>query len=187
MSRNRRIIIFSLIMLAMLATAAAADITYIMQRGGSRIRIDENGLIRVEPKSGGSTVVNGTVNFTSATVTGLPASAIPNLDASKITTGVFNASFIPSNRCQDTGANDSYACSISPAITSYVTGQVIWFKANTANTGAATLNLNSLGAKTIKKQRDVDLATNDIKAGQWVEVEYDGVNFQMLSQVSNGE
>jgi hypothetical protein len=89
------------------------------------------------------------------------------------------------NTCQDAGANDTYACSLSPAIASYSTGQVIWFKANTANTGAATINLNSLGAKAIKKNKDSDLADNDIKAGQWVSAQYDGTNFQLLSPVSN--
>lgn len=89
------------------------------------------------------------------------------------------------NTCQDAGANDSYACALAPAITSYSTGQVVWFKANTANTGAATINLNSLGAKTIKKNKDADLADGDIKAGQWVAAQYDGTNFQMLSPVSN--
>jgi hypothetical protein len=88
-------------------------------------------------------------------------------------------------RCSDAGSTDAYACSLSPAITSYTTGGTVWFKAATANTGAATLNLNSLGAKTIKKQKDQDLADNDIKAGQWVSLSYDGTNFQMLSPVSN--
>lgn len=84
-------------------------------------------------------------------------------------------------RCLDAGANDTYACSLSPAIVAYTTGQVVWFKANTANTGAATLNLNAIGAKTIKKNKDADLADNDIKAGQWVAVAYDGTNFQLVS------
>jgi hypothetical protein len=86
--------------------------------------------------------------------------------------------------CADAGATDSYACSLSPSIGSY-TNVFAWFKANTANTGAASLNLNSIGAATIKKQKDQDLADNDIKAGQWVLVQYDGANWQMLSPVSN--
>jgi hypothetical protein len=81
----------------------------------------------------------------------------------------------------DGGASDSYAITLSPAPGSYTTGMVLQFKANTANTGAATLNVNSLGAKTIKKQKDQDLGNNDIKAGSIVEVVYDGTNFQMLN------
>lgn len=89
------------------------------------------------------------------------------------------------NICSDAGANDTYACNLSPTLGAYVTGQVVWFKANTANTGAATLALNGLSAITIKKQKDQTLADNDIKAGQWVAVQYDGTNFQMISPVSN--
>jgi hypothetical protein len=96
-------------------------------------------------------------------------------------TGKFNA-------CIDAGSNDTYACSLTPALGSYVTGQVVWFKAATANTGAATVNFNALGAKTIKKVAGgvtTDLATNDIRAGQWVSLVYDGTNMQMLSLLGN--
>ena len=85
----------------------------------------------------------------------------------------------------DGGANDSYSITLSPAPAAYTTGMVIHFKANTANTGAATLNVNSLGAKTIKKSYNSDLEDNDIKANQLVSVIYDGTNFQLLSPVSN--
>jgi len=86
----------------------------------------------------------------------------------------------------DAGATDAYAITPSPAITAYAAGQVFVFKANTANTGAATLNVNGLGAKTIKKNGSSDLATGNIAAGQIVEVVYDGTNMQMLSPVSGG-
>lgn len=82
----------------------------------------------------------------------------------------------------DGGSSDDYAISLDPAPTDYdnLIGVPIVFKANTANTGAATLNLNGLGAKTIKKNYNEDLASNDIKAGQMVIVSYDGTNFQQL-------
>lgn len=82
----------------------------------------------------------------------------------------------------DAGSTDAYAITMSPALTSYVIGQVITFKANTRNTGAATLNVNALGAVTIKKDVDQDLDTGDIKANSMVEVVYDGTNFQMISR-----
>lgn len=84
----------------------------------------------------------------------------------------------------DAGASDTYAISLPVAPASYVTGAHFRFKANTANTGPATLNVNSLGAKTIKKNYDVDLADGDIKASQIVSVVYDGTNFQLLSPVA---
>lgn len=81
----------------------------------------------------------------------------------------------------DAGSTDTYAVTLAPAPTAYFTGMVVKFKANTLNTGAATLNVNSLGAKDIKKNYNSDLATGDILASQLVSVIYDGTNFQMLS------
>ena len=92
------------------------------------------------------------------------------------------------NYCEDTGSSGSYACSLSPAISLYVSGAQYCFKANTANSGAATLNLNGLGAKAIKKPAGgitTDLAPNDIQPGQRVCAIYDGLNMQMLSQLGN--
>lgn len=90
--------------------------------------------------------------------------------------------------CEDAGATDAYACSLAPAPTAYVVGMHARIRANTANTGAATVNLNSLGAKAIKKVAGgitTDLADNDIRAGQWVDLIYDGTNMQMQSTLGN--
>ena len=84
----------------------------------------------------------------------------------------------------DSVGSDSYAITVSPVPSAYVTGQVFRFKAGTANTGAATLNVNSLGAVTIKKNYNSDLATGDILQNQIIEVVYDGTNFQMLSPIA---
>lgn len=80
--------------------------------------------------------------------------------------------------------NDSYAITLNPPITSYLVGQTFRFMADIANTWTATLNINGLGAKTIKKQHDVDLTSWDIEAWQIVVVAYDGTYFQMDSQVA---
>jgi len=79
----------------------------------------------------------------------------------------------------DAGGTDDYAITLVPAVTAYAAGQSFTFDANTANTGAATLNVNTLGAKTIKKSHDQDLETGDIEAGSIVTVIYDGTNFQL--------
>lgn len=90
--------------------------------------------------------------------------------------------------CTDAGASDTYACSPTPAVTSYTTGLRVRLFANTANTGAATVNLSTLGAKTIVKLGGgitTALDDNDIRAGQYVDLIYDGTNMQMLSQLGN--
>lgn len=71
------------------------------------------------------------------------------------------------------GGTDAYAITLSPVIAAYTDGDVFVFEADVANTGAATLNVNAVGAKTIKKYGNVDLATGDIKAGSIVMVVYD--------------
>lgn len=93
-------------------------------------------------------------------------------------TGIQNASY---TYAADAQASDAYAILLDPAPSAYAAGQEFSFKANTANTGAASLNVNSLGAKTLKKFTDQDLATGDIEAGSIVKVVYDGTNFQVIS------
>ncbi len=85
----------------------------------------------------------------------------------------------------DAGANDTYAITLSPVPTSYTNGMIVYFKANTANTGAATLNVNSLGAKTIVKGVNTTLADGDITAGMFVTVIYDGTNFVLQNPIAN--
>lgn len=88
----------------------------------------------------------------------------------------------------DAGANDTYVATLSPAPAAYVTGEHYRFKANSPNTAACTINFNGLGAKTIKKAAGgitSDLADNDIRAGQWVDLVYDGTNMQMQSLLGN--
>lgn len=88
----------------------------------------------------------------------------------------------------DGGSTDAYAMTLSPAPSAYQTGALYRFKANTANTGPATLNVNGLGAKTIKKAEGgitTDLSDNDIHVGQIVDCVYDGTNMQMQSNIGN--
>ena len=82
---------------------------------------------------------------------------------------------------EDGGASDSYAIALEIAPTAYTNGMVINFKANTANTGACSLNVNGLGAVAIKDVAGNDLATGAILAGQSVSAIYNGTHFVMLS------
>lgn len=83
---------------------------------------------------------------------------------------------------EDTGSTDAYAITIQN-YAAYAKGDIFTFKANTANTTAATLNVNGLGAKTIKKNGSTtDLATGDISAEEILLVCYDGTNFQWLNK-----
>lgn len=80
--------------------------------------------------------------------------------------------------------NDTYAITLAPAATAYTTGMLLTFKADVANTGAATINVNSLGAKNLKKfdsTGKVDVETGDILANQFCRLVYDGTDMILLN------
>ena len=131
--------------------------------------------------------------FPNLTVTGLTASKVVVTDSNKaLASSSVNSADLPYAILQngtalygvDSVGTDSYAVTLAPVPAGYVNGMVVNFNAGTANTGAATLNVNGLGAKTIKKLHDQDLTTGDIESGQIVTVVYDGTNFQMQSQLA---
>lgn len=64
-------------------------------------------------------------------------------------------------------------------ITAYATGQVYTFIATGANTGAVTLNINSIGAKAVTKNGTTALVTGDLVSGTAYQVIYDGTQFQL--------
>jgi len=87
-------------------------------------------------------------------------------------------------RKSSTGSANAYAFAAAQTIAAYYDGLIIGFDANFANTGAATLNVDGLGAKTIMKHTDENLVADDIEVGQKVLAVYDGTNFQLLSPVA---
>lgn len=84
-----------------------------------------------------------------------------------------------------TGASgtDTITASISaPILSAYAAGQVFRFVSAGANTTTAvTLNINSLGAKSVTKDGATALSAGDIPASAVVTVVYDGVQFQLQS------
>ncbi len=87
----------------------------------------------------------------------------------------------PRNYGVDAGSTDAYAITLAPALTAYAAGLQITFKANTANTGAASIDVNGLGAKTIVKAVSTTLADNDILASMLCSIVYDGTNFVLMN------
>jgi len=82
----------------------------------------------------------------------------------------------------DTGSANACAIALVPVLSAYIVGMPVWFKSANTNTGAATLNINSLGAVQIKKNGNKDLVAGDLLAGMIVGVVYDGTNFQLLTR-----
>jgi hypothetical protein len=82
-----------------------------------------------------------------------------------------------------TGTADALTLTYSPAPTSYVSGMTFSFYAGAAsNTGAATLNINGLGAVAItRRDGTTALSAADITANTLCTVTYDGTAFRLHS------
>lgn len=83
------------------------------------------------------------------------------------------------------GTSDAITGTLSPAITAYAAGLRITSTVAANTIAAPTLNLNSLGAKTIKK-RDINGSLVSLDAGDYnasgpADFEYDGTYFVLLN------
>jgi hypothetical protein len=122
------------------------------------------------------------------TTTGSPAS--PNLAAFSGATSITNATAhnvsSPLNCPAASASGTAYTCTTTPTFVP-ADGDVILFQADVANTGAATLVVNSQsGTPAIKKQGGgTALVANDLLVGQDTLLEFDGTNWQMQGQTGN--
>ncbi|MGD0045708.1 MAG: hypothetical protein ABSE42_01715 [Bryobacteraceae bacterium] len=80
------------------------------------------------------------------------------------------------------GSATTYACSMTPTATEYAVGMVLhWIPDVNGAGGATTLNVDTLGATSIKQADGVsDPSATDIVAGSMREVWYDGLDFRFL-------
>ena len=74
------------------------------------------------------------------------------------------------------GSANTYTLTLSPAPT-YVDGLAVSVKINVTNTGASTININSLGAKTIKAPDGADVVAGDLLLNSIYSLRYNGTNF----------
>jgi hypothetical protein len=86
------------------------------------------------------------------------------------------------------GTADVLTVNLDPAATAYSTGGAFKFKAAANNTGAVTISLNGLTAKTCKKKQAgslVDLEADDLINGGLYEAVYDGTYLQIAALDAN--
>ena len=76
------------------------------------------------------------------------------------------------------GAANTVTLTLAPAPTAYAAGMSVRVKIANNNTGASTININGLGAKTILWSQRA-LIGGELLAGYVVELVYDGANFQI--------
>ena len=86
------------------------------------------------------------------------------------------------------GSADAYTVSANRTLAALYDGLTIAFEVTAANTTTATLNVDSLGAKEIKKWNDQGLAAGDLEAGQKIVVTYDASTstWQLLTPTAGG-
>ncbi len=82
-----------------------------------------------------------------------------------------------------TGVADAYDLTTDQGQIAYTDGMKIACKFHATNTGASTVNVDGLGAKSIKRIDGTDPAAADLTTGDWVEMRYDGTNFVIMSAV----
>ncbi|WP_298165139.1 hypothetical protein [Novosphingobium sp.] len=87
------------------------------------------------------------------------------------------------NYAADSGSANTITIALTPAPTAYSAGLVVEVKMNATNTGATTINVNGLGAKTVQFN-GAALTAGQLVAGQIYSMVYDGTNFQVASPPS---
>ena len=76
---------------------------------------------------------------------------------------------------------DTITASGSPTVAAYATGASYYFSPAATNTGAVTINIDALGAKSITKNGTTALAAGDLTSGKVAFVVYDGTQFQLVN------
>ena len=88
--------------------------------------------------------------------------------------------------CRSTTGNDTYTCTLTPTLTAYTRGGCLTLDADTANTGTATVNVDTIGAKSILSRSGGALSDSDIPANRPVRMCYDGTQFIVQGATSGG-
>lgn len=76
------------------------------------------------------------------------------------------------------GSGTTYTCTIA-AVESYASGLMLVFKPDTASTGAATVNVSSLGAKSITRKSGNAVASGELASGRVYLLTYNGTAFEL--------
>ena len=84
------------------------------------------------------------------------------------------------------GSANAYTLTTSLSLAAYVAGQSFDIKASFGNTGAATINVDTLGAKALTKNGTTALAFGDIVSGNIYRISYDGTQFQIIGGYLSG-
>lgn len=79
------------------------------------------------------------------------------------------------------GTANAILVTLSPVPAGYTAGMVVRFKVASGNTGPVTINVNGLGAKSIRRADGDELKSGDLVAGGVATLAYDGASFQLVA------
>jgi hypothetical protein len=115
----------------------------------------------------------GTFKFTGL---GAGSAATDSVNYGQLQTAVQNStgSFLT------VSGTNTITATVTPSLTAYAVGQTFKFIAAATNTGAVTINISALGAKSIVKNGSTPLGAGDIIVGNLYQIVYDGTNFQLV-------
>jgi hypothetical protein len=132
-----------------------------------------NGLTTALTKDGQSTP---TANI------GMGNFKITNLGAATLSTDAVRYGQLQSNadKLLTVTGTDTLTATSSPALTAYAAGNMFSFVVANTNTGAVTINIDGLGAKSITRTGSTALVAGDMVANQVALIAYDGTRFQLL-------
>ena len=101
-------------------------------------------------------------------------------NAARALEGMIARHFADSNgTLTTTGSSNAYLLTPNRTVAAYAAGDAYMIKASFTNTGAVTINVSSLGAKSIVKPSGDALAAGELTSGGIYAIIYDGTNFQM--------
>lgn len=87
-----------------------------------------------------------------------------------------------SQACNSTGTSTTaYVCTMSPVLTAYTSGMTVYWRPNLdATAGAVSLEIDTLGAKAIKRADGTsDPLAGEIRSGRMYALWYDGTSFRL--------
>ncbi len=84
------------------------------------------------------------------------------------------------------GSANSYTLTLNPSLPSYVAGVCVSVKIHVTNTGAATLNINGKGAKSIRDSKGNVLTAGKLLKDIIYTMRYDGTNFILQGEGGSG-
>ena len=160
--------------------ACLAANSWALQAGGGTVTISNNGSAVGSRPAENFIAGTGLVNAISDTGTQLNIQQ--SFDSAVLQTRAVAQAGTTQLCSSSSGSSSAYTCSMNPTLSGYTSGMVFFWKPDVSGTGAAvTLNIDTLGAKTVDLADGATTPTAaDITAGKLYAVWYDGTVFRLL-------